>query len=249
LAIKFFHRVLIIGATQSGKTTYLKKAIVPHLPRFVVYDPDLHFGDVKGVKVVTTYEKFEDVFPYHNRIVFQPDDSMMGNFDKRVEEFEAICKRINDLGVKMTFVVDEISHVTLKRSHAIIPQEFQKMIKRRMKAPTPERPQGNIGIFVTTQRPKDAAVDFITQCQHVISFKLLPKDIDYVKDAFPFNIDIESLINFKLKKYEAIHYDMEENNLAIVKLSDKVTSKIKTKSEIDAELDDFLDLITRKGVM
>lgn len=233
---------------NSGKTTFLKEGIVPYLPRWVAYDPDLHFGNIKGVKICRTYEDFEKKFPFENKIAFQPDDDVMGNFDRRVAEFEQVCERINHLGVKMTFIIDEIAHVTLRRDRAIIPPELQKMIKRRMKEPSPERPQGRIGVYLTTQRPKDAAVDFLTQCQHIIAFKLLPRDVKYVREAFPVGVDIDDIINYKLNKYQAIHYEVDTQEMYYEELDEKQSRNLmkNVKKVDDDSIDDFLDLMSKK---
>jgi hypothetical protein len=149
----------------------------------------------------------------------------------------------------MTFIIDEIAHITLRRDRAIIPPELQKMIKRRMKEPSPERPQGRVGVYVTTQRPKDAAVDFITQCQHIIAFKLLPRDVKYVSEAFPVGIDLSDIINYKLGKYQAIHYDVETQELYYEQLSEKKSKSLQMGRKVDDEsVDDFLDLMSKKEV-
>lgn len=235
---------------NSGKTTFLKEGIVPYLPRWVAYDPDLHFGDIKGVKICRTYDDFEDSFPFENKIAFQPEDDVMGNFDRRVAEFEQVCERVNRLGVKMTFIIDEIAHVTLRRDRAIIPPELQKMIKRRMKEPTPDRPQGRIGVYLTTQRPKDAAVDFLTQCQHIIAFKLLPRDVKYVKEAFPVGVDIDDIINYKLGKFQAIHYEVDTQDMYYEELDEKQAKKLRSNARNvdDESVEDFLDLMSKKDV-
>ena len=236
-------KVFITG--NSGKTTFLKKAIMPYLLRWVAYDPDSHFVDIPGVTVVESFEEFEDNFPSKPNIVFVPTDDMMKSFDKRVAEFNAVCLKICDEGAHMTFIIDEIANVTMKNNRASIPEELQVMIKRReMPLDKNRKTGGRIGVFVTTQRPKDAAVDLITQCKHVIAFRLTLKDIKYVEESY--DVELRDIIS-SLKPFQAVHYEDGSTELTFERLSRKqVHSLGKKPSRDDEDIEDIFGLIDRR---
>jgi hypothetical protein len=218
MGLERFHRVAIAGMTQSGKTTFLREAIVPMLGRYIIYDPDMQFDsltmDPQRARIVDNYDEFRRLFKGgFPRIVFQPRDEMMNDYDSRVLEFEQICEDINRLRDRpLTFIVDEIAYITFKRRIATVPPQFQLMISRREKEPH------RIGVFFTTQRPKHACVDLLTQCRHIYAFKLLNKDIRYVEESFP--VSIQDMM-YDMEDFACIHYDVEEMRVTIEKLERK----------------------------
>lgn len=211
MAFQRFHRSAIVGMTQSGKTFFLRKAIVPMLGKYVIYDPDFQFSELSEpphrARIINNYNEFKRLFPIYPRIVFQPRDEMMNNFEARITEFEQICDDINALKEgNLTFVVDEIAYITFKRGKAQVPPNFYLMITRREKIPY------RIGVIFTTQRPKHACLDLLTQCRHIYSFKLMNKDTRYVEESFP--IKIEGLIK-EIPDHACLHYDVNEQKISV----------------------------------
>ena len=206
-----YHRVAFAGMTQSGKTTFLREAVVPTLGKYVIYDPDYQFDSLvlppHRARIVDNYMEFQRLFPIYPRIVYQPRDEMMKDYEARIMEFEEICSDINGLNVgNLTFVIDEIAYITFKRRQAVIPPNFQLMVARREKDPF------RIGVYFTTQRPKHACVDLLTQCRHIYAFKLLNKDTRYVEESFP--IAINDLIQ-EVEDFSCVHYDVEEQSIKV----------------------------------
>jgi hypothetical protein len=95
----------------------------------------------------------------------------------RIDEFELLCQYVSKLR-NVTFIIDEISEVTRPagKKVASMPPTLGMIIKRRQKAPH------NIGVIVTTQRMKDADVDFITQSRFTYTFQQNPSDAKYVAE-------------------------------------------------------------------
>lgn len=217
MPLERFHRAAFAGMTQSGKTFFLKYGIIPTLGKYIIYDPDLQFDSLVSsghARIVDNYDDFKRLFKGRfPRIIFQPREEMMGNYDARLMEFEQICDDINRLREgNLTFIVDEIKYLTMKRRQAFIPPQFSTMITRREKEPH------RIGVYFTTQRPKDACLDLLTQCRHIYAFRLLPKDIKYVEESFP--VEIETTIN-TAEKFTCLHYDVDARKVTMEKVDRK----------------------------
>ncbi len=189
----YYQRMLVVGSTQCGKTFYLRD-FVNGLNRYVIYDPDCQFG--YSIDNPTSYDALVNNIPSFkrayvnrlNRIVFQPRESMIMDDDKRIAEFDTLTAYVNQMRY-LTFVIDEISSVTLRGNSKVgyCPKHLKATIKRKMKEPVGDR-GGRIGIIATTQRLKDADVDFITQINELIVFNMLPRDVKYVEENTGFEI-------------------------------------------------------------
>lgn len=184
-------RLLITGQTQSGKTEYLKFKL-RNVPRYVCYDPDEHLSAAEfGIQCADTTHLKKLLDKGERRIVYVPSDDVMANFDDRADEFDEMCEIINDDDYHdrdnpLTFAIDEIATVTLppgKRT-PVCPEQFAIAIKRKMKK--------GLGLFATTQRLKDCDVDFITQAQIIVMFRLMKHDIRYIQEKV--GIDFSPLI-------------------------------------------------------
>lgn len=196
-------RIVITGRTQTGKTSFLRCAVLHQLNAYIIYDPDNQFTGY-GVLVTTIPELIKAIKQGHRKIVFQVRDILMrGDMgEARREEFELLCQIIVRLR-NVTFIIDEISEVTRPtgKKIATMPPTLGLIIKRRMKSPY------NIGVIVTTQRMKDADVDFITQAQLTYTFQQNSSDAKYVAERLGMNTrDLRELIE-TLPPYHYLKYN------------------------------------------
>ncbi|MHA1286400.1 MAG: hypothetical protein ACTSPB_03235 [Candidatus Thorarchaeota archaeon] len=201
--IQPYHRLIVVGAVQSGKTTFIKDYLIPALGRFIVYDPDLHFGGC-GV-VCHTPETLEMALRQGiTQLVYQPTAEEIKHFEYRIQCFEKICAIVNGLR-HFTLVVDEIRYITrpMGKKQTQMPPEFAFTILRRMKKAGEGRKGGRIGVFVTTQRLKDSDLDLVSQAQHMIIFRLEKVDINYIEERI--NATIRDKV-VTLKPYHYLHY-------------------------------------------
>lgn len=193
-----YHRVVITGRTQTGKTSFIRCALLDTLGAYIIYDPDMQFSGCGHV--VSRGKEFKQAIrDGHRHIVYQPSDIMMGVADVRIQEFENICGVINHLR-NVTFIVDEVSHITRpeNRRAAFVPPTFRMLIVRRMKEPY------RIGIYISTQRMKDADVDLLSQAQVTYTFAQNALDAKYISEKIGMQISkmIETLPPYKYLKYD-----------------------------------------------
>ena len=194
-----YYRVVITGRTQTGKTSFIRCALLPTLRAYIIYDPDMQFNNTYGRIVDNGRAFIAAIKSGHRRIIYQPSDQLMGYPEARIEDFESICRVIDKLR-NVTFIVDEVSHITRpeNRRAAFVPPTFRMLIVRRMKIPH------RIGIIITTQRMKDADVDFISQSQMTYTFAQNSMDAKYIaeKIGMPIHKDIETLPMHEYLKYD-----------------------------------------------
>jgi AAA+ ATPase superfamily predicted ATPase len=215
-----YYRVVITGRTQTGKTSFIRCALLGELNAYIIYDPDMQFNGYG--QVVENVKAFVAAIKGGARqIVFQPRDILMGYPDARIEEFEMLCKIIDRLR-NVTFIVDEVSHITRpeNRRAAFVPPTFRMLIVRRMKSPY------RIGIIITTQRMKDADVDFISQAQHTYTFAQNATDAKYIAEklGMPIKELIESLPPHEYLRYDHITREINRGNFTWTPPPSRVTS-------------------------
>ena len=203
-----YSRIVIAGRTQTGKTSFVRCALLPWLGSFICYDPDLQFtGYGKIVETIPELRK-AIVKDGHRRIIFQPRDLLMGMAEERVEEFELICRTIDKLQ-NVTFIIDEISHITRPefRRSAFIPPVFAMIIKRREKLPH------RIGVICTTQRLADSDINLLSQSRYSYSFQLNAHDAEYVSKKWGMGKDMQRQLE-ALPLYKYIKYNHETGALS-----------------------------------
>ena len=171
------YRRVIAGRTRMGKTMYMRYKIIANSPAYIIYDPDEQFSDVGAV--THNYDEFVALLNSGaQRVVFQPTDEIAGQPEMLVLEFDQICQFISQNVRNFQFCIDEISIITKAGGSRVpkCPMWLGVLLKRRMKAPH------NIGLVMTTQRMKDADVEFLSQAQESIMFAQNQVDAKYVAE-------------------------------------------------------------------
>lgn len=213
--MKSYNRIIVVGRKTSGKTFYVKYGIVPYLKRYIIYDPDKHFTRLG--KLVHTIDQFKQIMRKQHKIIFQPYDRVVMDFDECKKEFNELGKLVNLLK-HTTFIIDEIAMVTLKEGSKVAhcPPSLRLMIRRREKLPH------RIGVICTAQHLKDSDVEFSSQADYLIAFDCYPVDIAYIKDKL--GIDITELMGrLDTERHEFIFYNHAKKKLYISRLNKRRT--------------------------
>lgn len=208
--MKFYNRIISVGRKRTGKTYWVKHGFVKFLKRYIIYDPDKHF--TKYGTVVNTLKEFRKIVFKQDKIIFQPRDSMIADFDAGKSEFNKLAGLVNQL-YRTTFIIDEIASVTLKPGSraANCPGNLRVTIRRR------EKPPHRIGVVCTAQHLKDSDVEYLSQADYLIVFDCYKVDMDYIKEKL--DIDIRLIMEkVNIKKHEFIFYDHVGKKLYISRL-------------------------------
>lgn len=223
------YRILVVGMTRSGKTYWVREYLLRLLRkdgyRYIVYDPDEEFSSKDGT-VTSDYTKIPEILEKDRWVIFQPPPDHIAKARLRVKVFEAIAEFVfnwasekikEGKNEKIFLIIDELSYITLAgRRTPKMPEKFQMVIKRGMKR--------GIGVCATTQRLKDADVDYITQSQVVVIFDSLPHDVKYIEDKLPIKLPKiyrNNVIALDLQEHEFFVYNHAHRRI----YKDKVTVK------------------------
>lgn len=202
-------RWLICGRPRSGKTNLMRHLIFSKYGDvdgyFIIYDPDHELGRW-GLRV-NSVDEVEEVFPdISNHIVYQPYVDL--SFDERRDDFDDLCSYLNTLNLDFAFGIDEISNisVTAKGVPVEISSSFKISISRRGKR--------GMEIFVTSQKPKESTVTYVSQCTKIGIFDIFPHDIVYIEEKIGITLPTETInmefgekVRLRLDKYEFFIYD------------------------------------------
>ncbi|WP_230946878.1 helicase HerA domain-containing protein [Burkholderia stagnalis] len=154
------HIEAVLGATGSGKSSYVKGLMERAKPRrLIVFDPDGEWGAFGTVvrRVGDVLEGFKASHPASPcRAVFvpSPDPAVA------VKQFDAIC-RIAFAAERLTFIVDELKSVTTPSRS---PTGWGMLTGRGRKR--------GIVIYGLSQRPASIDKDFIGNCNFVRTGRL-----------------------------------------------------------------------------
>lgn len=200
-------RWLITGRPRSGKTQLMKHLLQENYGdgKYILYDPD-HELDRWGL-VLDDVNEVMDTFPnISEHVVYQPNSRF--SMDERRDDFNEMCRYLNELKIEFGFGIDEVSNVTVNDKGVTLPtpSEFKISISRRGKH--------GMEMYVTTQIPKEATIALVSHVTKVAIFDLLPHDIDYIKDKIGVELPtIKSDMEYgeakrlDLNKYEFFLYD------------------------------------------
>jgi len=203
-------RIVVTGRTQTGKTSLVRCSLLGELGSYIIYDPDYQFTGY-GYPVDIVPDLIEAIRKGERQIIFQVRDVLMRGdmWDGRREEFEMLCQVVNRLK-NVTLIIDEVAEVTRRpgTKAATMPPTLGLIIRRRMKAPH------NIGVIVTTQRMKDADVDFLTQAQLTYTFQQNASDAKYVAEKLGIDTKEMREVIMSLPDYNFLKYNHKNGDIS-----------------------------------
>lgn len=149
-------RVLIAGKTQSGKSFFIKKAILPKLSAYIIYDIKREYGSF-GVVVHSLGELKERLKDDCKKIVYQMSNISAQHFGE-VSDFIYANLR------NFVFVVDEIQNFVTRSA---IPDGFKRLVCIGEGEPR------RLGIIGATQRPANVHADFKGNVSVCVAFRFV----------------------------------------------------------------------------
>jgi len=153
MEIKSNERLFITGATNSGKSYWLKKQI-PQLERFIFYDPKCEHNDIDAILIRSIPDLKLALEKGVKKIVYRP-------FFLSDEIFEGICEIAWYEG-NITLVIDEIAD----HSNSSKISSWHSVLMRM------GRTKG-VGVWNCTQRPRACLHNTIlSETTHIICFSL-----------------------------------------------------------------------------
>lgn len=152
MRIQSDERVFVCGKTGSGKTTLVKKLLIPEITRFVFYDPKCQEVLTDVVVCRKVEEVAEALRNGDDKIHLQP-------LDASDENFNSFCRVIFECG-NVVLIVDEIArHCGI----ASIPRYFDYCIRMGRSR--------NIGMVLCTQRPNIVHNNVLSEAEHFFLFQ------------------------------------------------------------------------------
>jgi len=189
LKLKTNLRMFVASKTQMGKTTWIKRVVLPRLPAYLVWDLKKQYGG-HGV-VVHDLKGLEDALSANCcKIIFQPlliTDTA----------FEELCEFIFFHLRGFTFIIEEVHQVVSKHKIGFY---FKQLLTVCMGEPY------FIGIIAISQRCANVHNDIIGSSGIVVCFKMfLPCDAEAI-GVIPAN-DI-----LALEPYACLIYNEDERD-------------------------------------
>jgi hypothetical protein len=154
LVIAPTQRVLILGRTQTGKST-LARALFYGISRLVVIDQKWEEELARGV-VVYTPDEFRRTYPQRStRVVFRPDPTV-----KRAADVGEVIQRVLQHRRARLVVHEAVDYAT--------PHWIEPNLRRALKTGA----FLEVGVTVCSQRPIGLHNDAISESEHVFVFDL-----------------------------------------------------------------------------
>jgi len=160
---KFASIITFTGKRCSGKSYFLKNAIIPQIPSFILWDVN-HEHQFPNVPITYKQEEIIPLFQQYRKVVYRPLDKSTYNFTC----FCRICSRLHDYAL----IIEEVERYATRWSS---PEPFNWIIDTG-------RHRG-IALLVTCRRPADLAARIKSNSDYVFMFhQHMTNDIDYLVD-------------------------------------------------------------------
>lgn len=155
--------IVFTGKRCSGKSYFLKNAVIPNIPSFIMWDVN---HEHSFPNVPTTY-KLTEIVPLwqkHRRVVYRPIDK----FDNDFNQFVRICNNLHDY----MLIIEEVERYATRWNS---PNSLQWLVNTG-------RHRG-IGLIVTCRRPADLSPQIRSNADYVFMFhQHMTRDIEYLVD-------------------------------------------------------------------
>ena len=182
--------IVIAGASQSGKTTYVERETRTH-KRIIAWDPEDQFSQLAGYHRITTPKGLLEATqsPSNLKLAYVASANLKENFN-------FFCGCAFRWGWKLgacTVIAEELSDVT---TTAKAPDKWGILIRRGLKR--------GISIFSISQRWAEADKTSIGNASEFVCFRMNGDDIPYMarKTRIPIN-DLEGLNSLEYVRYIA----------------------------------------------
>jgi len=175
ISIKSNDRVFVCGATGSGKTEFVKTALLHLYQRVVFQDHKIENNDLlsRGFVLANTPDQMLELMNANPvfKILYQP---LSNDEQGYLDDFNRICEILYKFG-NCTLIVDEASYYCT--GHSIEHYHRELMTRGRSRG---------VGVVNLTQRPMWINNLIISEAQHLFVFVLnLDKDIQKLKGVLP----------------------------------------------------------------
>jgi hypothetical protein len=159
--------VCVIGTTGTGKTFFVRNALLPSFDRIIVVDTeDYDFTDFPRVSIATAVKLAKS--RYRFAVTVEP---------KGAEELDALCYGLLDIDTPDTLCVDW-DEVTDFSTAQIIPESMSALIRKSRKR--------GVTMVMCTQRPQLLNKNFLANSAHRVYFYISDYDTRHVRDYAPF---------------------------------------------------------------
>lgn len=169
------HIMAVLGASGSGKSTFVKREISRGHPRLLIWDP---MSEYEGALADSLAAMLAALGKPKFRIVFRPDPDPV----KRAKQFDLVCRAALAAG-NMTLVVEELRFVT---SPSRAPMGWaQVCLTGRHKG---------LKVYGLSQRPASIDKDFLGNCTRIRTGRLVYRqDVRAVADVIGQDDGIQNL--------------------------------------------------------
>lgn len=153
--------LVLTGKRHSGKSYFLKNALIPNFPYFILWDYN-HEHTFQNVPVTYKLNEIPTLFYQKRQVVYRP-------LDKSLSNFERFCRICNDLSDFM-LVIEEVERYATR---FYIPPALSWIVDTG-------RHRG-IGLCCTMRRPSQSHKNILSNSDFTFMFhQHLPLDIDYL---------------------------------------------------------------------
>lgn len=155
----------VLGASGSGKSTFVKREISRGHPRLLIWDP---LAEYEGQAVSSAADLLSGLRAAKFRLVFRPSPDPVA----RAQQFDFVCRAALAAG-KLTLVIEELRFVTTPSRAPL--GWAQVCLTGRHKG---------LRVYGLSQRPASIDKDFLGNCTRVRTGRLAyPEDVKAVSKA------------------------------------------------------------------